>query len=164
MSSTAAIVTLWIAATASASVVAAGPDGIAPDNSNAKPFEAAVSLSETLSSWSLAIIAGSIAILLSTSYHRPQNKMVRASYLAFVPGWLFLVACIFYGTQVQRVHLALLFSDNTNQTRLSELSSTIAQDAARQILCLKLGLAVFGLWLVVYLLWWIAAEQIRSEK
>jgi hypothetical protein len=50
-----------------------------------KFFEAAQALAQSLSQWDLLIIAGSMVVIVSTSYYRPARRKIRAAYLLFLP-------------------------------------------------------------------------------
>ena len=121
-----------------------------------KLFEAAVSLANTLTSWAFVMIGGSILTILGTSYYRPAALWVRCSYLAFVPAWFFLAWSIYAGTRVQGVYLAALYSAHPN---VVALKISVNDDAISQIQRMEIGLACFGVWLTLYLLWWIFHKE-----
>lgn len=121
-----------------------------------KIFEAAVSLSNTLTSWALVMIGGSILAILSTSYYRPKSLWFRSTYLAFVPAWVFLSLSIYSGTRVQSVYLAALYSHNGS---LDKLEAALNSDAYAQIFRMEVGLCLFGLWIFAYLMWWIFNKE-----
>lgn len=125
------------------------PVKAAPD---LKLFEAATAFSNTLTSWAFVMIGGSILVILGTSYYRPSALWVRCSYFAFVPAWFFLSWSLYAGTRVQGVYVAALFSAHP---KLDELRARVNSDAAAQIQRMEIGLACFGIWLTLYLLWWI---------
>jgi len=124
--------------------------------SEMKLFEAATLLANTLISWALVMIGGSILAILGTGYYRPTALWVRCSYLAFIPAWFFLSLSVYAGTRVQGVYLAALYSAHPNITMLK---STVNDDAVSQIQRMEIGLACFGLWLTLYLLWWIFHKE-----
>ncbi len=118
-------------------------------------FEGAVSMAENLSQWVLLIIGGSVVIILGTDYVTPGRKL-RLSYLLFIPGWIFLAFSLYYGTQVQRAHLSWLFrASEMDPEDIARLAGTITSDAYHQMLYMRWGLLSFGIWLLVYLFWWI---------
>src|SRR5436309_15005864 len=115
-------------------------------------FESAASYSETLSSWALAVLGGSVLALLQRSYLRPENKLIRSAYLLFGIGWAFLARSIFSGTKVHEVLLSFLAQ---RQPNFDILRDAIGEDLARQVDNLNYGLLAFGLWLALYVVWWI---------
>lgn len=119
-------------------------------------LEAAAAQANLLTTWTLAIIGGSIIALLQTSYLRPGNWRTRIAYLLFIPGWYFLGKSIYYGSEVRAVHLAGLFAPNLNE---NELLTQVGIDAANQSSNLHLGLLMFGVWLALYLAWWIYTDK-----
>jgi hypothetical protein len=121
-----------------------------------KLFEAATSLANTLISWAFVMIGGSILAILGTSYYRPAALWVRCSYLAFIPAWFFLSSSVYAGTRVQSVYLAALYSAHPN---ITALKGTVNDDAVSQIQRMEIGLACFGVWLTLYLLWWIFHKE-----
>lgn len=121
-----------------------------------KLFEAATSLANTLTSWAFLMIGGSIVAIIGTSYYRPTALWVRCSYLAFVPAWFFLSWSVYAGTRVQGVYLAALYSAHPN---VAVLKSAVNNDAVSQIQRMEVGLACFGVWLTLYLLWWIFHKE-----
>jgi hypothetical protein len=46
---------------------------------DSKFFEAAQSLAQSLSQWDLLILGGSLVVIVSTSYYRPQSIKIRAA-------------------------------------------------------------------------------------
>lgn len=118
-------------------------------------FAAAASLAQSLEQLTIAIIGGSIAVLLTSSTHRPTG-WIRWAYFLFIPGWVSLGYAVYRGVQVQRVFLAYHFFPNPN---LASLRLAINRDAYCQIQSLLLGLFVFGMWLLLYLIWWIFAKE-----
>jgi hypothetical protein len=127
----------------------------------AKACQATVSYSQSLTEWALLIFGGSVAILVGASYVRPQNRLVRSGYFLFILGWASLLRSIYSGSQVQRAYLAYLWSPGMS---ISEARRTIGTDVATQIGSLKWALCVFGIWLCVYLCWWILHRKEPSRS
>jgi len=117
-----------------------------------KSLEAAVALSQTLTQWAFLIMGGSVVILVGTSYYRPTGRFARGSYLLFVPGWIFLASSVYRGIMVQRANLGFLFFPGPD---VAGFRKTINRDAYGQIASMEWGLAIFGLWLFIYLCWWV---------
>ena len=126
-----------------------------------KLFEAATSLANTLTSWALVMIGGSLLAIVGTSYYRPAALWVRCAYFAFVPGWFFLAWSIYAGSRVQRVYMAALYSVHP---KLDRLIGALNKDALAQIERMEIGLAFFGIWLMMYLFWWIFNNEAKKES
>lgn len=128
--------------------------------SDMKLFEAATNLANTMTSWALVMIGGSILAILSTGYHRPEKLIVRCAYFAFVPAWIFLSLSVYSGTRVQSTYLGALFSRPKD---LLSSETSLNHDAISQIARMEWGLAFFGVWLVVYLGWWVFNKDSNNE-
>jgi hypothetical protein len=148
-------------------VAIAGPDlntaqvnwqaAVASDSGSGLKFlEAGIALATTLNSWALVMVGGSILAILSTSYYRPKRLLFRASYLIFVPAWVFLSLSLRAGTRVQGVYLAAMYSHHPNMDKLRDAQNA---DLVSQQQFMWLGLGTFGLWIVLYLAWWIFNQE-----
>jgi hypothetical protein len=126
-----------------------------------KFFEAAQTLAQGLSQWSLLIIGGSLVIIVSTSYYRPANSRVRAAYFLFVPSWLCLAISIYQGIRVQRSYVAYLVGSRQgpNAQLSNQIAETMADATRKQILSLQIALVFVGIWLVIYVFWWVMSAQ-----
>jgi hypothetical protein len=62
--------------------------------------------SGTLVNWALAVAAGSVAAIVSTSYERPRTRFGRMIYLLFPLAWFFLGKSIYAGEQISRRFIA----------------------------------------------------------
>jgi hypothetical protein len=105
----------------------------------AKFFEAAQTLAQGLSQWSLLIVAGSLVIIVSTSYYRPSHPRVRAAYFLFIPAWLCLAISINEGIRVQRSYVAYLVGSRqgANPQLSTQIAETMASATRNQILSLR---------------------------
>jgi hypothetical protein len=130
----------------------------------AKAFEGALSFAQSITGWALLIVAGSIVTLVGTSYYRPMAPWARFPYLLFIPGWLFLARSMWRGVSVQRVYLAYLFTNPTEE-RIKQLKDAVREDSLSQIREIEIALCLFGVWLFFYLFWWILnKEHPRGER
>jgi len=129
----------------------------ATNNQNTKAYEAAVSLENTLTTWAFAIFGGSILLILGTSYYRPRKLWQRGIYLIFLPGWAFLAASVYKGTRVQEAYLASLFAAK------GDFGRSLNSDLGHQIDYMVRGLFCFGIWLLMYFIWWMLNHDIDSE-
>jgi len=129
---------------------------VAAPSFDLKAFDAAVGLAQSLTQWGFLTIAGSVVIVVGTSYYRPNHAIVRRSYLLFLLGWLAMGISIFRGIQVQMANVARLFESNPD---LLTVRSTMTHDANSQIWYMELSLWVFGIWLLCFSLWWIFHKE-----
>jgi hypothetical protein len=125
-----------------------------------KTFEAVVAQSQGLTQWAFALFAGSLLTIVGTSHFRPSRLSIRLTYLLFLFGWVFLAFSIYYGTRVQRVYLAYLFSNQPFEA----LRDSMGADYKCQMHTLELGLVFFGTWIIIYLLWWIFEKDGLRKK
>jgi hypothetical protein len=123
---------------------------------DARAFDAAVALAQSLTQWGFLIIAGSVVMLVGTSYYRPAHSYVRKSYLLFLLSWILMGISIFKGIQVQMANVARLFRSNPD---LFEIRRVMTHDANCQICCMELSLGVFGIWLLSFSIWWIFHKE-----
>src|SRR5688500_9954454 len=72
-------------------------------------LEALKESSNTVNAWTLAVLAGSIAVLISSDYLRPSGR-VRYLYLLFLPGWVFLALSLYHADRVFSGYGASVFS------------------------------------------------------
>lgn len=112
--------------------------------------------SQTLTGWGLAIIGASIIGIASTSYLRPPSRRVRLIYLLFIPGWLFIAISVYNGNKVSGHHSAAVFA--RKREVLVKAGELMNIQVDHQITHLQWGLAFFGVWLLVFALWWIFSE------
>jgi hypothetical protein len=123
---------------------------------DSKFFESVQSLAQSLSQWDLLIIGGSMVVIVSTSYYRPDARAVRAAYLLFLPAWAFLAFSIYRGIQVQGSYVAyLLAARQNNSTLINTIAHDVNADVTRQVACLEWALLFLAGWLMSYILWWI---------
>lgn len=123
------------------------------DTRIAEGIKAIVVGSGEMAELSLAVIAGTILTIISTSYIRPVNSKIRLIYLLFVPGWLCLFFSIYHNNLISRRAIAAVFAKNDNT--LTEIFGEINHSLIDQLNYFKFGLLFFGIWLVLFLLWWV---------
>jgi hypothetical protein len=133
----------------------------APGVDDSKFFEAAQSLAQSLSQWALLIIGGSLVIVVSTSYRRPENRRVRAAYFLFIPMWCCLAVSIYQGIMVQRSYVAYLVASRSTPTSqvLNSIAKEITNATRIQIGALEISLLIGAVWLLIYIVWWICSNQ-----
>ena len=125
-------------------------------------LEATAEHANEVGAWSLAILAGSVAVIIGTSYLRPAMLIVRAFYLVFIPGWVLLVLSLYSARDVNAGYLASLL---VAEKYLEQTTRCVNLALARQLDYLAVGTFFFALWLVGFLFWWIfsAAPQVESK-
>lgn len=133
---------------------------------DSKFFEAAQTLAQGLSQWDLLILAGSLVIVISTSYYRSNDRRMRAAYFLFIPTWFSLAMSVYQGISVQRSYVAyLVASRRSPQPQLLELIAVNMTNATRsQILSLEIALVFAGVWLLAYILWWVFTTQSKADS
>lgn len=114
-------------------------------------------ISDSYVTWALSIVAASIAAIVSTSYIKPEDHRSRYMYLLFIPGWVFLSLSIYKGSQISLRTAAAAFKQE-NREILLEIGYKINTALSSQLAFFKWGLLFFGLWLCMYLIWWISAK------
>lgn len=112
----------------------------------------------------LLLFGGSIAILLGTGYHRPSARNVRASYLAFLPGWGAFAVSMYHGYAVRSVYLGFLLAPPVTRDDALGSIEDINHASIYQSGWFYVGLGVFACWLVFYLGWWIFTESIQEKN
>jgi hypothetical protein len=136
------------------------PTSVQPPLDDSKILEACQTLAQSISQWDLLIIAGSIVIIIGTSYYRPTRLFVRAAYFLFIPAWAYLAASIYQGILVQRSYVAYLFGAHSkSQTTTNQIFENIANSTRDEITYLEIALVIVPLWLIIYLSWWIFSKE-----
>jgi hypothetical protein len=131
---------------------------------DSKFFEGVQALAQGLSQWDLLIIAGSMVIIVSTSYYRPRTRRIRAAYFLFLPAWVLLALSIYSGVEVQGSYVAYLVAARHNNAAVIEsIAGKVNDDVIFQIFYLKLALACLALWLVIYIFWWVFTDKTHTE-
>jgi hypothetical protein len=125
-----------------------------------KALEATVSYAQSLTQWALLIVAGTAVILIGSEYHRPSSRPLLFTYFLFIPGWISLILSMYKGARVQQVYLAYLWTAKPDWTKSM---SSVNTDALWQIRGMQTGVAVFGVWLLVYLFYWVLFYHLPSE-
>jgi hypothetical protein len=131
---------------------------------NAKFFEAVQALAQGLSQWDLLIIGGSLVMIVSTGYYRPNTRRERLFYLLFLPSWVLLAFSIYRGIRIQGSYVAyLVAAQHQNSQLIQNIAQKMNDDANSQIADLEAALLCLGLWLVIYIFWWALTDRIRED-
>lgn len=112
--------------------------------------------SNDLSNWAILMIAGSIAMVVGTSYLRPKEWNVRLAYLLFVPAWFLLAVSVLAGRDVKGGYLA---STIIAEKYLFGAVSCASSALARQIDFLFCAVTLLSAWLFVFLHWWVFSPR-----
>jgi hypothetical protein len=131
---------------------------------DSKFFEAAQALAQALSQWDLLILAGSLVIIISTSYYRPKSRAMRATYFIFVPTWSFLAWSVYQGINVQRSYVAYLVATRgtPKPTLLEQIAENMTSATRHQIFGLEIALLFAAVWLLIYIVWWVFTTQTKE--
>lgn len=116
--------------------------------------------SSQLSAWALAIGGGTVAVIVSTSYRRPESLIWRLPYLLFLPGWICIGYSLYLGNKLVGKYLASIM---VRPEHLQIIPPQINDIYADQRSYLLSSLVFFCLWLLVYMLSWIFAEPFNTR-
>jgi hypothetical protein len=108
--------------------------------------------SAQLSAWALVVGGGTVAVIVSTSYRRPDSIWWRLPYLLFLPGWAFIACSLQLGSNLVGKYLASLM---VHKEQIDVIASQINDLYSDQRAYLLYSLGCFGLWLLIYLINWI---------
>ena len=129
--------------------------------SEAIPMEALGAISanaEQQITWAIAVMGGTLLIVIGTSHISPKSRRGRLIYLLFLPAWFFLGVSIYYGNRIHRHLIADHLSDaNTQISTLKQVNS----DAICQMNAMGVAGLFLATWLLLYVSWWIF---LRDEK
>jgi hypothetical protein len=132
-----------------------------PTASELETLKTVINFSQGLSQWSVLLIGGSVAALLSTSNWRPGRLWMRALYLLFVPALAFLFWSAYYGVAAQRNCLALMLIANPD---VSGAKHELNGNLRWQLNDMQIGFSILGVWFLAFLLWWIFDRNINTDK
>jgi hypothetical protein len=114
-----------------------------------------------LTTWALAVVAGTVATVVSTSYRRPQHLSWRLPFLLFIPGWSCIAYSLYVGNELVGGFLA---SKMVQPDRLRAIASKINDLYDDQRNFLLYSLVFFGLWLIIYLVTWTFTEEFQKGE
>jgi hypothetical protein len=117
--------------------------------------------SSQLSGWALVIGGGTVAVIVSTSYRRPDSLLWRLPYLLFIPGWVCLGRSLYFGNKLVGKYLASIMVE---QKQVAVIASQVNDIYANQYSYLLYSLEFFGLWLLIYMLSWIFSESFHTGE
>ncbi len=114
-----------------------------------------------ISSWSLSVLGGSILTLLSDKYLHPENIELRLPYILFFIGWVFLAISLYNSKEIlgRSIAAELYKVDKDNLKPIFRKCNKLYKN---QLMFFNLSLLAFGIWLVIYLSWWIFGDCILA--
>jgi hypothetical protein len=116
--------------------------------------QAIISASNNIASWSLSLLGATLLAVLSSSYIKPLGKWSKLIYLLFIPGWVFLALSIKCNDTITRRGIAATIDPN----RIPSIVDKMNDEFALQLKDFNIALYLFGLWLLLFLLWWISKD------
>lgn len=128
---------------------------------DAPTLKQVVDSSSQLTNLALAILGGTVAAVISSSYVRPAVTRLRLIYLLFAPGWISIALSLRAADELLRGYLAFLMTPN--QLSLS-IASEINDAFISQRRWLFWAVIFFMLWLFAYLYLWIFSPTFVPEK
>ncbi|MCK4587296.1 MAG: hypothetical protein KAU29_08135 [Gammaproteobacteria bacterium] len=116
--------------------------------------------SSQLSAWALAVGAGTVAVIVSSSYHRPHSLIYRLPYLLFIPGWVSIGYSLSLGNKISSKYLASLM---VNKDQIASIASNINDIFAEQQTYLFCSLIIFFIWLLTFTLTWLFTDELNNN-
>ncbi|UTW06104.1 hypothetical protein [Pseudomonas benzenivorans] len=113
--------------------------------------------SSQLTTWALAMLGGSVAVVIGSSHYSPAGRRWRSFYFLLAPVWIFLLVSVRAGNELSRSYLAALFTKGAAQ---DEAFNQINADFQAQLDYLFYGVIAFAVWLTAYLLWWVLLRDV----
>ena len=132
-------------------------DASQPSEKLLEAIKAYESGSSKLTTWSLSIIGGSILIITGSSYFRPLSLEYRYFYFLFIVGWILIGISIYHAFSITRTSMVKnLYASNA--TFLATMLQKCNTAFKWQLRFFQWSLLTFGVWLVLYLIWWICSN------
>jgi hypothetical protein len=112
--------------------------------------------------WALLAFGGTLAVMLSTSYRKPDFPW-RLIYVLLLPALLCLGIAIQQDAYIKRTYGAMLLRPPSRQVALDALSGANTA-LSQQIVAFEAGIAILGLWLIAYAGWWMFVDKSDSKE
>lgn len=127
----------------------------------AESLRAIIESSNVMTNWALTLVGASVVAIVSTSNLRPTTRLARLPYFLFLVGWLCLGVSAYHGYLLSGNYVAAQLVDPAGIKKILEEMNTrfIAQQT-----WFKRGLLPFGIWLVVFLFWWVLQDHPRKAR
>ncbi|RPZ76622.1 hypothetical protein IPC544_29440 [Pseudomonas aeruginosa] len=113
--------------------------------------------SSQLTTWALAMLGGSVAVVIGSSHYSPVGRGWRSFYFLLTLTWIFLLVSVQAGNELSRSYLAALFTKGAVQDKAF---NQINADFQAQLDYLFYGVIAFALWLTAYLFWWVLFRDV----
>ncbi len=110
-------------------------------------------------SWSLSIVGGSLLVILNEGYIQPSYQPYKLVYFLFGIGWILIGISIYFGRKITNSKMAAVLNKDDNES-LAAILKNINNYYTKQLQFFNRSLICFGLWLILYLLWWIFGPKI----
>ena len=117
--------------------------------------------STQLSGWALIIGGGAVAVIVSTSYYRPKRLCFRFPYLLFLPGWACIGYSLYLGNSIVGKYLASIM---VREDQIASIAAQVNDIFSNQHVYLLYSLGFFGLWLFLYVLFWVFFESFDAGE
>lgn len=116
--------------------------------------------SGSLRQLSIAVLGGTVLLVIGSSLRRPQGLRARIGFLWLVPAWLLLGSSIHKSFVVNQHYLAIVVSAKSDVLKaLGNINAAVST----QIDHAMMALALVGIWLVSYLIWWVFHRQPENK-
>lgn len=120
-----------------------------------------VALSAAIGNWAFVLLGGTLAMLLSTSYHKPGPRM--RLFFVLVPVAIgFLALSLERGAHIHRAYAALLLRQPTIEAA-NEALVAVNSGLIGQLQFFGYALWALGIWFIGYTIWWIFIERPRNQ-
>jgi uncharacterized membrane protein len=116
--------------------------------------------SAQLSTTGLAVIGGTVAVVVGTSYRRPDAMRWRLPILLFAPGWICVGWSLYLANVIAGRYLA---STMVNTSDLAKIAERVNDDYGNQRFWLLASLIFFGAWLMISLYLWVFVDTNKKE-
>ncbi|MEM7487387.1 MAG: hypothetical protein AAF348_19435 [Bacteroidota bacterium] len=104
--------------------------------------------------WSFSIIGGSLLVILNEGYIQPHCQDYKLVYLLFGVGWTLIGISIYYGRKIANSKMAAVLFRQDNGS-LKNILKNVNRYYTNQLILFNWSLVFFGLWLILYLIWWV---------
>lgn len=132
-------------------------DASQPEKKLFEAIKAYESGSSKLTTWSLSIIGGSLVIITGSSYFRPLSLECRYFYFLFIVGWIFMGISLYFAFLITRRSMVKdIYTSNADF--LASILQGCNTAFKWQLRFFQWSLLSFGIWLILYLVWWICTS------
>jgi hypothetical protein len=120
-------------------------------------FKLVAEYSKQLEVWAATLFGTTALTVLSTSYIKPEIQKHKIAYFIFIPSWICIGISMYYSDYIQRLVLGAIFTEDHNRllTTFYKINSSFRQ----QQLSFYIALISFGLWLLIFLIWWVFIDK-----